>query len=95
MVKTTWKCYIPGSGERLVQPLIGASSINARRNVVVTAYTISETALKEYKVKLSKLWLKRKSRLWDAVAREKLENAHVTERKFVPTGRGEHPALIH
>ena len=54
IVKTTWKCYIPAAvtGVCSAACIIGASSISARRNAaLVTAYTISETALKEYKDK--------------------------------------------
>lgn len=52
IIKTTWKCYIPAAvtGVCSAACIIGASSISARRNAaLVTAYTISETALKEYK----------------------------------------------
>lgn len=97
VVKTTWKCYIPAavSGVCSAACIIGASSINARRNAaLVTAYTISETALKEYKSKAVEIVGEKKEQaIRDAVAREKLENAHVTERKFVPTGRGETPCF--
>ena len=54
IVKTTWKCYIPPvvTGVCSAACIIGASSISARRNAaLVTAYTISETALKEYRDK--------------------------------------------
>lgn len=96
-VKTTWKCYIPAaiSGVCSAACIIGASSINARRNAaLVTAYTISETALKEYTNKAVEIVGEKKEQaIRDAVARDKLENAHVTERNFISTGKGETPCF--
>lgn len=54
IIKTTWKCYIPAAitGACSAACIIGASSISAKRNAALfTAYTISETALKDYKDK--------------------------------------------
>ena len=75
--------------------VIGASSISARRNAaLVTAYTISETALKEYKDKaVEVVGPKKEQAIRDAVAKEQLEQAGVPERKFIPTGRGETPCF--
>ena len=55
VVKTTWLCYIPSAiiGSISVLCLIWASSTNLRRNAALaTAYTLSETALKEYQEKV-------------------------------------------
>ena len=97
IVKTTWKCYIPAAvtGVCSAACIIGASSISARRNAaLVTAYTISETALKEYKDKaVEVVGPKREQAIRDAVAKEQLEKANVTERKFIATGRGETPCF--
>ena len=54
VVKTAWKCYIPAAvtGTVSVACLIGASSVNARRNAALTAaYTISESTLRDYQKK--------------------------------------------
>lgn len=51
VVKTTWFCYIPAviTGTLSIACLIGASSVNAKRNAALaTAYTLSESALKDY-----------------------------------------------
>lgn len=51
VVKVAWKCYIPAAvtGTVSVACLIGASSVNARRNAALTAaYTISESTLRDY-----------------------------------------------
>ena len=97
IVKTTWKCYIPAAvtGVCSAACIIGASSISARRNAaLVTAYTISETALKEYKEKaVEVVGPKKEQAIRDAVAKEKVEKANVAERKFIYTGRGETPCF--
>lgn len=57
VIKITWKCYIPAiiTGAISVTCLIGASSVNLRRNAALaTAYTLSESTLREYQ----KRWLK-------------------------------------
>ena len=75
-VRLTWKCYIPAAvtGVCSAACIIGASSISARRNAaLVTAYTISETALKEYKDKaVEVVGPKKEQAIRDAVAKEQL-----------------------
>lgn len=88
IVKTTWKCYIPPvvTGVCSAARIIGASSISARRNAaLVTAYTISETALKEYRDKaVEVVGVKNEQAIRDAVAKDKLEKANVKERESFP-----------
>lgn len=97
VVKTAWKCYIPAAvtGVCSVGCLIGASSVNVRRNAALaTAYTISETALKEYKDKaVEVVGEKKEQAIRDAVAKDKLEKAHVSDREFIITGKGETPCF--
>lgn len=97
IIKTTWKCYVPAAvtGVCSIGCLIGASSVNARRNAALaTAYTISETALKEYKEKTVEVVGEKKEQvIRDAVARDKLEKAQVTSREFIITGKGETPCF--
>ncbi len=54
IIKTAWPCYIPAAvGAISVFCLIGASSTNLRRNAALaTAYTLSESTLKEYQEKV-------------------------------------------
>lgn len=93
IVKTTWKCYIPAAvtGVCSIGCLIGASSVNARRNAALaTAYTISETAFKEYREKaVEVVGEKKEQAIRDAVAKDKLEKAQVSTREFIITGKGE------
>lgn len=54
-VKVAWKPYIPAAvtGVASIACVIGASSVNARRNAALaTAYQLSTTALNEYKDKV-------------------------------------------
>lgn len=97
IVKTTWKCYIPAAvtGVCSIGCLIGASSVNARRNAALaTAYTISETAFKEYKEKaVEVVGEKKEQAIRDAVAKDKLEKAQVSTREFIITGKGKVPCF--
>ena len=54
VVQAAWKPYVPAvvTGTLSVACLIGASSVNLKRNAALaTAYTLSESALKEYRGK--------------------------------------------
>ena len=97
IVATTWKCYIPAivTGTLSTACLIGASSANLRRNAALaTAYSISETALKEYKEKaVEVVGEKKEQAIRDAVANGQLEKADVKERTFISTGSGETPCF--
>lgn len=92
IVKTTWTCYIPSLviGGVSIFCLIGASSVNLRRNAaLVTAYTLSETALKEYQEKVIETIGDKKERaIRESVANEKLLNNPV--REVILTNKGGH-----
>lgn len=74
MVKTAWACYIPAAitGTLSVACLIGASSVNARRNAALaTAYTLSESALKNYQGKVIEMFGEKKNEaVKDAIAKD-------------------------
>lgn len=75
-VKVTWKYYIPAAITFTTSAacLIGASSVNARRNAALaTAYTLSETALKEYKAKVIETIGEKKEK----IIREKIDKDHI------------------
>lgn len=92
MVKTTWACYIPAAitGTLSVACLIGASSVNARRNAALaTAYTLSESALKDYQGKVIEMFGEKKNEaVKDAVAKDKLEKNPVVTREVIITEKG-------
>lgn len=92
-VKTCWKCYAPTviTSVTSVACIIGASSINMRRNAaLLTAYTISESALKEYHDKVVEtIGEKKESLVRDAIAKDKLDNDPVTNHDVIITGKGD------
>ena len=91
-VKLTWKCYVPAAVTCVASAacLIGASSVNARRNAALaTAYKLSETALTEYKEKVVETIGERKEQdIRDAIAKDKIEANPVTQREIIVTGNG-------
>lgn len=96
IVRAAWKCYIPAAitGAASVACLIGASSANVRRNAALaTAYTLSESALKEYQDKIVEtIGEKREKEVRDSIAKDKLDRAHIEDRNVIVTGNGETPS---
>ena len=92
-VKITWKHYIPAAvtGTVSIACLIGASSVNVRRNAALaTAYKLSETALTEYKSKVVETIGEKKERvIKDAIDKDKIEKNPVTQQNVIVTGKGE------
>lgn len=92
MVKTAWACYIPAAitGTLSVACLIGASSVNARRNAALaTAYTLSESALKDYQGKVIEMFGEKKNEaVKDAVVKDKIEKNPVVTREVIITEKG-------
>lgn len=90
---TTWTCYIPAAvtGVLSVACLIGASSVNVRRNAALaTAYSLSESALKEYQEKvIESIGEKKEKQIRDSIAKDKLERDPVVNKEVIITGRGE------
>lgn len=92
-VKLTWKCYIPAviTGTVSITCLIGASSVNIRRNAALaTAYKLSETALTEYREKVVETIGENKEKtVREAVAKDKIEKNPVSEKEVIITGNGD------
>lgn len=91
-VKATWKCYVPAAvtGVASVACLIGASSVNARRNAALaTAYNLSTTALAEYKDKVIETIGEKKEReVRDKVAEERIKKEPVNQSAIIVSGNG-------
>lgn len=91
-VKATWKCYIPAAitGITSIACLVGASSVSARRNAAIaTAYTISESALREYREKVVETIGEKKERtVRDAIAKDKLDQNPVGNSEVIVTEKG-------
>lgn len=83
IIKVAWPCYIPSVvvGTVSVCCLIGASSTNLRRNAALaTAYTLSESTLKEYQEKVVEtIGEKKEQSIRDSVAKEKMTRNPVRE----------------
>lgn len=93
LIRTTWVCYIPAAvtGTLSIACLIGASSVNARRNAALaTAYSLSESALKEYQEKvIETIGEKKEQGIRDSIAKDKLERDPIANKEVIITGRGE------
>lgn len=92
-IKAVWRCYIPTAvlGVTSLACLIGASSVSARRNAALaTVYTLSETAMKDYKDKVIETIGEEKEKVVrDAVAKDKLEKDPITSNDVVVTDKGD------
>jgi len=92
LIKTTWTCYIPAAitGGLSIICLIGASSVNARRNAALaTAYTLSESALKEYQEKvIETIGEKKEQTVRDAIAKDRIDKNPVSSREVIITEKG-------
>lgn len=92
VVKATWKCYIPAAvtGVTSMACIIGASSINARRNAALAAaYNISTVALSEYKDKVVEtIGEKKEQTIRESIAKDKLEKNPVSSNEVVVTEKG-------
>ena len=91
-IKATWKCYIPAmvTGVSSVACLVGASSVNARRNAALaTAYNLSATALSEYKEKvLETVGEKKEQIIRNKVAEDKVNKEPVNQSAIIVSGNG-------
>lgn len=92
-VKAAWTCYIPSAivGGVSIFCLIGASSVNLRRNAALaTAYTLSESALKEYQEKVVETIGEKKERdIRDSIAKDKVEQNPVVQKEIIITEKGD------
>ena len=90
--KMCWKFYIPSAVTCVasVSCLIGASSVNVRRNAALaTAYSLSETALREYKEQVIETFGEKKEQIVkDKVAKEKIEKDPVSKNEVIITEKG-------
>jgi hypothetical protein len=91
-VITAWTCYIPAAvtGSLSIACLVGASSVNVRRNAALaTAYTLSESALKQYQGKvIEAIGEKKEQSVRDAVAKDRIDRNPVSSREVIITERG-------
>ena len=93
VVKATWKCYIPSAimWSLSIACLVGASSVHLKRNAAIaTAYTLSETALKEYQDKVVEtIGEKKEQVVRDKIAKDRIDENPVSGNQVFVTGKGE------
>ncbi len=92
VIRTTWRCYIPAgiTGTLSIACLIGASSVNIRRNTALAAaYSLSESAMKEYQEKvIETIGEKKEQEIQDSVAKDKMKTDPVVSKEVIFTGKG-------
>ena len=92
VVKTAWKPYIPATitGTVSIACLVGASSVNARRNAALySAYKLSETALSDYKEKvIETIGEKKEQAVREKVAQKKVDDHPTSRSEIIVTGNG-------
>ena len=94
VIKTTWKCYIPAAVTcgTSVACLIGGTKVNLRRNAALaTAYKLSETALSEYRDKVTEMVGEKKERvIREEVGKERIAKNPVSKsgNEIIMTSKG-------
>lgn len=93
VVKVTWKYYLPAAVTAVLATacIIGGCSENMKRNAALaTAYSLSETALKEYQQKVVEtIGEKKEEAVRDAIAQDKVRENPVQNNEIIFTGKGE------
>lgn len=91
-VKATWKCYIPAAVTGAVSTacLIGASSVNAKRNAALaTAYNLTATAFSEFKnATIETVGEKKEQLIRNKVAEERVAKEPVNQSAIIVSGNG-------
>lgn len=92
VVFATWKLYIPTAVMGLVSIacIVGANSINLQRNAaLVSLYSLTETALKEYRAKVvERIGEKKEQDLRDDIAQDRLNNKPI-DGSVILMGKGD------
>lgn len=92
-IELCWKLYIPAAVTGAVSTacLIGACSVNTRRNAALAAaYTLSDNALREYKSKvLETVGEKKEQIIKDKVAEKQVKDNPVSKNEVIITEKGQ------
>lgn len=93
VVKDNWKYYVPSLaiGTATVACVIGANSISSRRNAaLISVYSLTETAFKEYKAKVVEtIGQNKEQKVREEIAKDHLLNAPMYNAEVLITGSGE------
>lgn len=91
-VKLCWKLYLPTvvSASVSIACIVGSNSVNAKRNAALaTAYTLSETALRDYTEKVVEtIGEKKEQEIKDAVVKDRFDKNIEKSRDVIITGPG-------
>jgi hypothetical protein len=92
-VKATWKCYIPAAVSMVTSTacLISANTVNARRIAALsTAYSLSESYLKEYKEKVVEtIGEKKEKTIRENISKDHIEKLTVKPSEVIATDKGD------
>ena len=86
-IKSTWKCYIPAfvTGSFSVACIVMANKASVRRSAALaTTYSLSETALKDYRAKVIETMGDEKDvEVREAIVKDKMERDPVTNNEVI------------
>lgn len=92
-VRLTAQCYIPSAaiGVATMACIIGANSVNAKRQAaLISAYSITETAFKEYQAKVTEtMGESKEQKVRDELSQDRVNNNPVSNAQIIVTGGGE------
>lgn len=92
-IRVSGVCYVPAIlvGAMSIACLIGSSSVSRRRSTALAAaYTLSETALKEYQDKvIEEIGHKKEKNIRDNIAKDQIDSHPITRSNIIITGKGE------
>lgn len=92
-LELTWHLYLPAavSGASTIALIVGAhTTLSKRHAAVIGAYSIAETAMKEYREKVVEvLGESKETKLREEIAKERLERDPVTNSQVIITGLGD------
>ena len=92
-IKVTWKCYLPAAISTATSAacLIGANTVHARRIAALsTAYSLSESYLKEYKEKVVEaIGEKKEKTIREKMAADRIERREIEPSEVISTEKGE------
>lgn len=92
-VQACWKCYIPAAitGVTSAACIIGANTVNVRRNAALAAaYTLSDTALREYQEKVVEtIGEKKEQAVREKIAEDKIKDNPVSSNEVYLTEKGD------
>ena len=91
-IKVTWKCYLPAASSAVTSAacIIGANTVHARRiAALTTAYTMSESTLREYKDKvLETIGEKKEQAIRNEIDKDRLVKDPVGNHEVIITNTG-------